>query len=60
MWFVYKYYYIYKAFGGGLYNVIKVTTTAVKHLKRPITGYSFLSDRDSKSVVITYRQLSLQ
>ena len=54
-----KYYYIYKAFSGGLYNVIKVTTTAIKHLKRPIIGYSFLSDRDVKSVVIAYGQLSL-
>ena len=55
-----KYCYIHKAFGGGLYDVTKATTAAVKQLKRPVTGYSFSSDRDVKSAVIAYGQLSLQ
>lgn len=59
MWFVYKYCHIYKAFSGGLYDVTKATTAAIKHLKRPVTGYGFLSDRDVKSVVIAHGQLSL-
>lgn len=60
VWFVCKYCHIHKAFGGGLYDVTKATTAAVKHLKRPVTGHGFSSDRDVKSAVIAHGQLSLQ